>query len=151
MSINIVRGLQSEIPVPQPQPAAALEPALKALRNMRIALVTAGGVYPCSQKPFHLAGDYTFREISDDLTGADLRVSHHGYDNVDVNKDINCMFPIDILHNLREERFIKNCSPVHIGFMGGGGDYERMMHETAPEIAERLKRECVDGVVLTAG
>ena len=34
-------------------------------------------------------------------------VSHSGYDNSDVNKDINCMFPIDRLHELVAEGFIK--------------------------------------------
>ena len=51
----------------------------------------------------------------------ELMVSHGGYDNGDVNKDINCMFPIDRIHELAKEGFIKACAPVHAGFMGGGG------------------------------
>ena len=80
-----------------------------------------------------------------------MMVSHGGYDNADVNKDINCMFPIDRLHELAKEGFIKSVAPVHIGFMGGGGDQTKFTEETGPEIAKRLKDEGVDGVVLTAG
>lgn len=49
-------------------------------------------------------------------------VSHGGYDNGDVNKDINCMFPIDPMRTLAKEGFIKALAPINIGFMGGGGD-----------------------------
>ena len=81
----------------------------------------------------------------------ELMVSHGGYDNGDVNKDINCMFPIDRLHELKKEGFIKNVAPVHIGFMGGGGDQDKFKNETGPAIAKILKEEGVDAVILTAG
>ena len=44
----------------------------------------------------------------------ELMVSHGGYDNGDVNKDINCMFPIDRIHELAAEGFIGSVAPVHI-------------------------------------
>ena len=78
-------------------------------------------------------------------------VSHGGYDNSDVNKDINCMFPIDRIHELAAEGFIRACAPVHAGFMGGGGDQEKFKHETGPAIAKMFKEEDVDAVILTAG
>lgn len=150
MKLTVVCGLQSEIPIPE-QEKVIWTPALKQLKNMCIALVTAGGIYPKEDKKFNLAGDYTFRKISDRLSAADLRVCHNGYDNVDVNKDINCMFPLDILHKLRDEKFIKDCAPFHIGFMGGGADFEKFFVETAPEMVKILKKGKVDGVIVTAG
>jgi D-proline reductase (dithiol) PrdB len=78
-------------------------------------------------------------------------VSHGGYDNGDVNKDINAMFPIIRLQELAREGFIKEVAPVHYGFMGGGGDQDKFQHETGPAIAKKLKEEAVDAVVLTAG
>lgn len=72
-------------------------------------------------------------------------------DNGDVNKDINCMFPIERLQELAKEGFIKGIAPTHIGFMGGGGDQDKFTHETGPEIAKILKDEGVDYVLLTAG
>ena len=150
MSITTVKGLQSEIFVPvTPPPVWA--PVTKELKDMRVALATAAGVHLKSEKRFNLAGDFTFREIPGDSKTSDMMVSHGGYDNADVNKDINCMFPIDRLRELAEEGYIKEVAPMHFGFMGGGGDQAKFTEETGPEIAKRLKSENVDAVLLTAG
>ena len=123
----------------------------KELKDMTIALATAAGVHHKEDKRFNLAGDFTWRKITDQMKSSELMVSHGGYDNGDVNKDINCMFPIDRIHELAKEGFIKACAPVHAGFMGGGGNQEKFKHETGPAIAQMFKEEGVDAVVLTAG
>ncbi len=48
-----------------------------------------------------------------------LMVTHGGFDNSDINKDVNAMFPIDRLHELVEEGFIGSLSEERITFMGG--------------------------------
>ena len=145
-----VKGLQSEIFVPvTPPPVWA--PVKKELKDMTIALATAAGVHHKDQKRFNLAGDFTWRKITDKMPSDELMVSHGGYDNSDVNKDINCMFPIDRIHELAKEGFIKACAPVHAGFMGGGGNQEKFKHETGPAIAKMFVEEGVDAVILTAG
>jgi len=78
-------------------------------------------------------------------------VSHGGYDNADANRDINCMFPIDRLHEIVKEGFVKAIAPMHYTFMGGGGDQTVFTEKTGPEIAQKLKEEGVDAVVMTAG
>lgn len=98
-----------------------------------------------------MAGDTTYREIPDGVPSEDLMVSHGGYDNADVNRDVNAMFPIDRLHELVKDGFIKEVAPVHYGFMGGGGDQDAFNEQTGPEIAQKLVEEEVDAVVLTAG
>lgn len=144
------KGLQSEIFVPI-TPPPVWTPVTKELKDMTVALATAAGVHHKDDKRFNLAGDFTYRIIRDTMPSDELMVSHGGYDNGDVNKDINCMFPIDRLHELKKEGFIKNVAPVHIGFMGGGGDQDKFKNETGPEIAKILKEEGVDAVILTAG
>ena len=150
MSLTTIKGLQSEIFVPI-TPPPVWTPVTKELKDMTIALATAAGVHLKSDKKFNLAGDTTFREIPNTATVDEMMVSHGGYDNGDVNKDINCMFPIDRLHELAAEGFIKGVAPVHYGFMGGGGDQTAFTEESGPAIAQKLKEEGVDGVVLTAG
>ena len=146
----IVKGLQSEIFVPvTPPPVWA--PATKPLKDAVVALATAAGVHLKSDKRFNLAGDFTFREIPGTVHGDELMVSHGGYDNGDVNKDINCMFPIERLQELAKEGFIKAVAPIHYGFMGGGGDQAKFTNETGPQIAQKLKDEGVDYVLMTAG
>jgi D-proline reductase (dithiol) PrdB len=150
MSLTVVKGLQSEIFVPI-TPAPVWTPVTKELKDMKIALATAAGVHMKSDDRFNLAGDFSFRAIPGDAPVSDMMVSHGGYDNGDVNKDINCMFPIDRLRELAEEGFIGSVAPTHFGFMGGGGNQDKFTNETGPEIARQLKEEGVDAVLLTAG
>lgn len=150
MSLTSIKGLQSEIFVPI-TPPPVWTPVTKELKDMKIALATAAGVHMKSDKRFNLAGDFSYREIPGDAPVSEMMVSHGGYDNGDVNKDINCMFPIDRLRELAEAGFIKEVAPMHFGFMGGGGDQDKFTNETGPEIARRLKEEGVDACVLTAG
>ena len=90
MSLTVVKGLQSEIFVPI-TPPSVWTPVTKELKDMSIALATAAGVHKKSQERFNLAGDFTWRKIENTTPSSDLMVSHGGYDNSDVNKDINCM------------------------------------------------------------
>lgn len=150
MSLTTIKGLQSEIFVPI-TPPPVWTPVTKELKEMRVALATAAGVHLKTDKRFNLAGDTGYRGIPNTATVEEMMVSHGGYDNGDVNKDINCMFPIDRLHELAEAGFIKEVAPMHFGFMGGGGDQTAFTEVTGPEIAQKLKEEDVDAVVLTAG
>lgn len=148
--LTVVKGLQSEIFVPI-TPPPVWTPVTKELKDMTVALVTAAGVHLKSDKRFNLAGDFSFRVIPGDAPSSELMVSHGGYDNADVNKDVNCMFPIDPMRELEKEGFIKALAHVNVGFMGGGGDQRKFTEETGPEIARQLKEAGVDAVLLTAG
>ena len=153
MSLTVVKGLQSEIYVPiTPPPVwAPVKKELKEICLVDQVYVKAAGVHHKEQERFNLAGDFTWRKITDTMPSSELMVSHGGYDNSDVNKDINCMFPIDRIHELAKEGFIKACAPVHAGFMGGGGNQEKFKGETGPAIAQMFVEEGVDAVILTAG
>lgn len=150
MTMTVIEGLQSEIFVPI-TPSPVWTPVDKELKDMTVALVTAAGVHKKEDERFNLSGDFSFREILDTTPSSQLMVTHGGYDNSDVNKDINSMFPIDRLHELEENGLIKSVAPIHIGFMGGGGDQERFKEETGPNIARILKEGDVDAVLMTAG
>jgi len=146
----MIKGLQSEIFVPITPPPVWAE-VTKELKDMTIALATAAGVHLKADTRFNLAGDTGYRVVPNDAGTDAMMVSHGGYDNADVNKDINCMFPVDRLNELVTEGFIGEAAPFHYGFMGGGGDQEAFAKETGPEIAKRLLAEGVDAVVLTGG
>lgn len=150
MSLTAIKGLKSEIYVPI-TPEVVWTPVEKELKDMTIALVTCAGVHLKSDKRFNLAGDTSYRVVPGDTKSEDLMVSHGGYDNSDVNKDINCMFPIDRIRELAEEGFIKDIAPVNYGIMGGGGDVKAFKEKTGPEIAKKLKKEAADAALITAG
>ena len=150
MSLTVVKGLQSEIFVPV-TPPSVWAPVSKPMNEWVVGLATAAGVHLKSQERFNLAGDFTWRKISNDTPEDQLMVSHGGYDNSDVNKDINCMFPITRIHELAKDGVIKAAAPFHAGFMGGGGNIEKFTNETGPAVAAMFKEENVDAVIVTAG
>lgn len=150
MKLTTTTGLKSEIYVPI-TPSAVFTPLAKPISKCVVAFCSAGGVHLKSQKPYILSGDYTFREIPSTTPSSELMVTHGGFDNSDVNRDINAMFPIDRLRELETEGFIGRVAPTLIGFMGGGGDVDRLRAEAGPAIAKILKEEGVDVAVFTGG
>jgi D-proline reductase (dithiol) PrdB len=150
MKLTTVNGLRSEIFVPL-TPPPVWTPLKKPLHECKIAFITAGGIHQKTQKPFNTAGDYSYREIPSDIPTSELTVTHGGFDNSDINKDVNAMFPLDRLRELRDEGFIGSLADVMYGFMGGGGNTEKFREETGPAIAKNLKEQDVDVVVCTGG
>ena len=125
------------------------------LARATVAIVSAGGVHLREQEPFNIAdelGDLTFRVIPPDVASSELAVTHHHYDHTDADRDINVVFPIDVLRGLAEEGFIKEVARKHIGYMGYTMQLKAMYEGTAPEIANEIDRGSrADLVVLTGG
>ncbi|MGJ0908698.1 D-proline reductase (dithiol) protein PrdB [Clostridium botulinum] len=150
MNLTTAKGMKSEVYAPvTPPPVWA--PLTKALKDCKVGFATAGGIHIKTQEPFKTAGDFTYRIIPSDTPSSELMVTHGGFDNSDINKDVNAMLPIDRLHELAKEGFIGSVSPALIGFMGGGGNVQKFREETGPAIAKIFKDEGVDIVLLTGG
>lgn len=130
-------------------------PLDRELRKCSVAIVTAGGVHRKDQEPFNIAdelGDLTFRVIEGDAATGDLMVTHHHYDHTDADADINVVFPMDVLRELKDEGLIGDVAKEHIGYMGYTMRLKQMYEETAPAIAEEIDRKSrADVVVLTGG
>jgi D-proline reductase (dithiol) PrdB len=126
----------------------------KPLCDSRVAIVTTSGVHNRNQEPFDMAdplGDPTFREIGDDWPLDDFKITHDYYDHTNADKDINIVFPIQRLKEFAEEGVIGQVAQTHYGFMGhiDGYHIRTLVHETAPEVASRLKTQKNDIVLLT--
>ncbi|HMF58196.1 MAG TPA: glycine/sarcosine/betaine reductase selenoprotein B family protein [Pyrinomonadaceae bacterium] len=125
------------------------------LKKSTIAIVTAGGVHLREQDSFNIAdelGDLGFRIIPPDVDSRDLMVTHHHYDHRDADRDINVVFPIDVLRDLAEEGFIGGVARKHVGYMGYTMQLKAMYEGTAPEIANEIDRGSrANAVVLTGG
>ncbi|GAA0064112.1 D-proline reductase (dithiol) protein PrdB [Clostridium sp. CTA-1] len=150
MNLTTAKGMKSEVYAPV-TPPPVWTPLTKALKDCKVGFATAGGIHIKTQEPFKTAGDFTYRIIPSDTPSSELMVTHGGFDNSDINKDVNAMLPIDRLHELAKEGFIGSVSPVLIGFMGGGGNVQKFKEETGPAIAKIFKDEGVDIVLLTGG
>jgi D-proline reductase (dithiol) PrdB len=125
------------------------------LARATVAIVTAAGVHLREQEPFNVAdelGDLSFRLIAPDVDSAELMVTHHHYDHADADRDINVVFPIDALRDLRDEGFVKDLARKHVGYMGYTMQLKAMYEGTAPEIANEIdKGSRADLVLLTGG
>lgn len=150
MSLTTATGLKSEIFVPI-TPPAVWTPMTKPLNQCKVGFFTAGGVHLKSQEPFDTSGDFSCRFLPTTASAKDMMVSHGGYDNSDVNRDVNAMLPIDRMKELVEEGFIGSIAENFIGMMGGGGEIEKFQKITAPQVVESMKAQGVDIVLATAG
>jgi D-proline reductase (dithiol) PrdB len=125
------------------------------LSKATVSVVTAGGVHLRTQEPFNIAdelGDLGYRIIPGTVDSADLMVTHHHYDHTDADKDINVVFPIDVLRELVAEGYIGGVAKKHVGYMGYTMQLKAMYEGTAREIANEIdKGSGADVVVLTGG
>lgn len=121
------------------------------LKDAVVGLVSSAGVHQKKDTPFNIEGDTSFRILPPDVKPVDLMVTHGHYDHTDADKDINCVFPIDILRELAEEGFIKGTGNKHVGFMGFSMRLKDMYEITAPAVAKEVERSNIDAVLLTAG
>ncbi len=88
----------------------------KPLAQLTVALVTTGGVHLCSDLPFKMASDNTFRLIPRSATSDQLCISHDHYDRRDAARDMNLVFPLEGLLELEQESVIGHVADVHYGF-----------------------------------
>ncbi|MDO8426859.1 MAG: glycine/sarcosine/betaine reductase selenoprotein B family protein [Deltaproteobacteria bacterium] len=131
-------------------------PLKKRLSESKVALVTTAGVHLKSQKPFDMRdpnGDPTYRDIPLSTPKNEYTITHDYYDHKDADRDLNIVFPIDRLKEMKEAGAIGSLAEVNYGFMGhiDGPHIETLIKKTAPEVAGKLKTDGVDVVLLTPG
>jgi D-proline reductase (dithiol) PrdB len=129
-------------------------PIHKPLARCKLAVVTTAGVHHKGQLGFNMIdpdGDPLFRVISVSRPISDLTITHDYYDHSDAEKDINIVFPIQRLWELEREGIIGKVARIHYGFMGHilGEHIQTLINQTAPEVAQILKKDGVDAVLLT--
>lgn len=133
-----------------PVPCAPLK---VALTNARVALVTTAGLHTPQQRGFDkiTVGDASFREIPNTVETASLIESHNSgsFDHAGIEADRNLGFPLDRFRELAARGAIKELNHRHFSFMGSILNPRKLIRETAPEVARRLREDKVDAVFLT--
>lgn len=123
----------------------------KPLRECKLALLTTGGLHLKTDIPFDTKfkeGDCSYRILPGDVKHEDIMVTHESYDHTFINKDLNCVFPIDRMREYVREGKVKSLSEEHYSFMGH-------IYVTAPllensrKAGKRLKELGVDIAFLT--
>lgn len=119
-----------------------------------VALVGTSGAHLPSQPEFDVRnkrGDDSYREIPDSARAKELKLSHPGYDTKKASQDPNCIFPIDRLRELADEGVIGSFSRRAFSFMGYVPFPKNLMEVRAPEVADKLREDGVDLVILVPG
>jgi D-proline reductase (dithiol) PrdB len=126
----------------------------KPLSELRLALVTTGGVHLPDDRRFDIddpAGDCSYREIPADAE--DLTWTHAYYADRRTGEgrrqDLDCVFPLWTLRGLVQEGIVGELNRRHLSFMGAIHDTTGLEESTAPEAAGLLSADAVDAVLLT--
>ncbi len=120
------------------------------IEEARICLVSTAAVRHRDDRPFDTEGDTTWRVISSDASAADLRYDDTHYDHACVDRDLNCVFPIDRLRELGAERRIGGLTDRHFS-LGFSQALRDLRERTIPALVREVDRERPGAVVLTGG
>jgi glycine reductase complex component B subunit gamma len=128
--------------------------AIKNLSSAKIALVTDGGLVP-KGNPDRIElnnatkwGEYNIEKI-DSLNPENYDVTHSGYDNTAVKKDPNRLVPLDVVRDFEKKMTIGKLNESYFATTGAVTSFENA-RRMGREMAQRLKTEGVDGVILTS-
>jgi D-proline reductase (dithiol) PrdB len=118
-----------------------------ALSQRRVAIVSSAGLVRRGEDPFR-GRDPDYRIIPSDAKPDQLLISHISinFDRTGFQEDGNVVFPLDRLNELAVEGVIGSVAQTHYSFMGASDPLQMEPH--AREVAARLKRDCVDAVIL---
>lgn len=141
-------------PRPDDPVSNAVTPLRKALDACTVALVTTAGLSLPDQAPFDVTikrGDSSFRELPADISPQLLEMNQRSwaFDQRGILRDRNLALPLDRLKEMQQRGEIGGVAPRHYSFMGSIVGPSRLIKESAPEVARRLKTENVDVVLLT--
>jgi len=130
-------GKQGEIP---------WTPLKRPLAEATVALITTGGVHLCSDEPFLLKSDDSFRTTPRSASSAELCITHEHYDRRDAARDLNLIFPLERLLELEARGVVGHVAETHYGF--GFTDNPHELLSPGHRIGTMLAQANVDLVLL---
>jgi D-proline reductase (dithiol) PrdB len=128
-------------------------PLAKPLSEAKVALITSAGLHTPRQPAFDPAirgGDWSYREIPFTEEVQELKIAHRSsaFEQAGALQDRNLVFPLDRLRELAERGELGSANHRHFSIMGSITAPGRLISQTAPEVAEKLREDSVDAVLL---
>jgi len=147
------KPFETELHLPEFERVKPADP-VKDLSSAKIALVTDGGLVP-KGNPDKIEssratkfGKYSIKGI-DKLDPEDYEVVHIGYDPTAVRRDPHRLVPMDVMRDLEKEKAFGKLNENFYATTGVATPLENA-RRIGQGIAEELKAEGVDGVILTS-
>jgi glycine reductase complex component B subunit gamma len=147
------KAFDSEMPAtafaPVPMPAAVSD-----LSKARVMLITDGGLVP-KGNPDRIEGTAATRwgsynvEGRDDLRAEDYEVFHGGYDTRFVQEDPDRLVPLDAMREMEKNGVIGKLHDEFISTCGRSNPLSNT-RRLGREMAEKIKKDGVDAVILTS-
>jgi D-proline reductase (dithiol) PrdB len=131
-------------------------PLVKPLSECTVTLLSSAGIALKTDTPFDQEGerknswwgDPSYRILPKTTTEEDVRLYHLHIDPSYAERDLNCLFPLQRLQEMEDNRRIGKMSPRHYSIMGYLLRPERLLQETIPALIQNLKEDMTDVVVL---
>ena len=125
-------------------------PYKRKLEESLVCLVSTAGVRAKADPSFNVEGDNSFKRIDGSLSASELAVDDAHYDHGCIDKDVNCVFPIDRLRSLAREGRIAGLTDEHFS-MGFSQALRELRETTVPQLARAVSAARPDAVLLTGG
>jgi glycine reductase len=129
-------------------------PAIQDMKNVKIALVTSGGIVP-KGNPNRIESSSASKYGKYDIEGLagfnfdNAETAHGGYDPVYANNDANRVLPLDVLRDLEKEGIIGNLHRYYYTTVGNGTSVANSK-AFASQIAGELRNDGIQAVILTS-
>ncbi len=120
------------------------------LEDATICLVSTAAVRTKDDAPFQTEGDTTWRVIPGEIEAKDLRYDDSHYDHACVDRDMNCVFPIDRVRALAAEGRVGGLTARHFS-LGYSQALRELRERTIPALVREVDRERPGAVLLTGG
>ena len=120
------------------------------LEDASVCLVSSAAVRTKDAPPFDTEGDTSWRAIPAEAEARDLRYDDAHYDHACVDRDLNCVFPIDRLRELGAERRIASLTARHFA-LGYSPALRELRERAIPALVREIDRERPGAVLLTGG
>ena len=130
-----------------------LAPLRRPLSQARLSFVSTAGVQPRGTLPFdvvHPIGDYTFRRVPSASTPDDLEIHQLKYPTDGAHRDLNVIFPIERLQELRDEGVVGALTSDVFSFIGYNMDPALLERTLAEDLAQAVAEQQPDLVLLSA-
>jgi D-proline reductase (dithiol) PrdB len=132
-------------------------PLEKSISETTFTLMTSAGISMKSDPPFDMEGekaqptwgDPSYRQIPKTATENDIEVNHLHVNTAYIKQDLNVMLPLARFQEFEQEGFIGKLAPTCYSYYGYQMDPTVLLTETMPQVAEKMRQESVEAVLLT--